>query len=35
MLIGTNGKKGYNELVEEVLIRIKVNYLYVKLTKCK
>jgi len=35
MLVGTKGEKGYNELVEEVLIRIKVNYLYVKSTKCK
>ena len=35
MLVGTKSKEEYNELVEEVLIRIEVNYLYMKPTKCK
>ena len=35
MLVGTKSKEGCNELVEEVLIRIEVNYLYVKPTKYK
>ena len=35
MLVGTKSKEGCNELAEEVLIRIEVNYLYVKPTKYK
>ena len=34
MLIGTEMKKGYDEIVEEVLKRLKENNLYVKLEKC-
>jgi len=30
ILVKTKGKEGSNKLVEEVLIRIEVNYLYVK-----
>jgi len=35
MLVETESKKGYDKLVEEVLTRIKVDNLYVKLEKCK
>jgi len=35
VLIGTEKEKEYDEIVEEVLKRIKENNLYVKLEKCK
>ena len=35
MMVGTESKKRHNELVEEILKRIKENNLYVKLEKCK
>ena len=35
IIIGTEMKKGYNELVEEILRRLKENDLYVKLEKYK
>ena len=35
MLVGTKSKEGYNELVEKVLTRMKVNNLYIKPEKYK
>jgi len=34
VLVGTEMEEGYNEIVEEVLRRLKENDLYVKLEKC-
>ena len=34
VLIGTETEEGYNEIVEEVLRRLKENNLYVKPEKC-
>jgi len=33
VLVGIESKEGHNKLVEEVLMRIKANNLYVKLEK--
>jgi len=35
VIIGTEGEKEYNKLVEEVVKRFAENYLYVKLEKYK
>ena len=35
MLVGTETKKGYNELVEKILRRLEIKNLYIKLEKCK
>ena len=35
IIIGTERKEGYNEIVEEVIKRIEENDLYIKLEKCK
>ena len=35
IIIGTEGKEGHDELVEEVVRRLVDNNLYVKLEKCK
>ena len=35
IIIGTETKEGYDELVEEVVKRLAENNLYVKLEKCK
>ena len=35
MLVETNSEEGYDELVKEILIRMKENNLYVKLEKQK
>ena len=35
MIVGTESKEKYNELVEEILRRMKENDLYVKPEKCK
>ena len=35
IIIETETKEGYNELVEEVVRRLAENDLYVKLEKCK
>ena len=35
IIIGTEGKKEHNKLVEEVVKRLVENNLYVKLEKCK
>jgi len=35
MIIGTEGKEGHDELVEEVVKRLAENNLYVKPEKCK
>jgi len=35
MIIGTKGKEGHDELVEEVVRRLAENNLYVKPKKCK
>ena len=34
VLVGTETKKGYNEIVEEILRRLEENNLYIKLEKC-
>jgi len=34
VLVGTEMEEGYNEIVEEVLRRLKENDLYIKLEKC-
>jgi len=34
-MVETESKEGHNELVEEILRRMKENDLYVKLKKCK
>jgi len=34
ILVGTEDEKKHNEIVEEVLRRIKKNDLYIKLEKC-
>jgi len=35
ILVATDMEEGYNELVEEVLRRLKENDLFIKLEKCK
>ena len=35
IMVGTESKEGYNELVEEILRMLKENDLYIKLEKCK
>jgi len=35
MMVGTENKKGHNELVKEILRRIKENNLYIKLKESK
>ena len=35
VIVGTEEKKGYNEVVEEVVKRLAEKNLYVKLEKCK
>ena len=35
VIIGTEGKEGYDEIVEEVIKRLAKNDLYVELEKCK
>ena len=35
MIVGTEGKEGYDELVTKVIKRLKENDLYVKPEKCK
>ena len=35
IIVGTEDEEGYNELVAEVVKRLKKNNLYVKLEKCK
>ena len=34
VLVGTETKKGHNEIVEEILRRLEENNLYIKLEKC-
>ena len=35
IIVGTEKKEGYNEIIEEVVKRLAENDLYVKLEKCK
>ena len=35
VIVGTEEEEGHNEIVEEVIRRMKENDLYVKLEKCK
>jgi len=35
VIVGTESKERHNELVKEILRRIKENNLYIKLKKCK
>jgi len=35
VIIGTENKEGHNELVEEIVKRLKENNLYIKPEKCK
>ncbi len=35
VIVGTEMEKGHNELVVEVIKRLEVNDLYVKLEKCR
>ena len=34
-MVGTESEEGYDELVEEILRRLKENDLYIKLEKCR
>jgi len=35
VMIRTESKKGHNKLIEEILMRMEENDLYMKLEKCK